>query len=54
MTANAVVMGAGINGASAAYNLARRGYKNIAVVERLTVASGGTGKLAAMTTPTTF
>jgi sarcosine oxidase, subunit beta len=48
ITADAVVIGAGINGASVAYNLARRGYKNIAVVERLTVASGGTGKSAAM------
>jgi sarcosine oxidase subunit beta len=45
---DAVVIGAGINGASIAYNLAKRGYKNIAIVERFTIASGGTGKSAAI------
>lgn len=45
---DAVVIGAGINGASIAFNLAKRGYKNIAVVERFTIASGGTGKSAAI------
>ena len=43
-----VVVGAGINGASIAYNLAKRGCKNIAIVERFTLASGGTGKSAAI------
>ncbi len=45
---DAVVIGAGINGASTAYNLAKRGYKNVALVERFTIASGGTGKSAAI------
>jgi sarcosine oxidase subunit beta len=45
---DAVVIGAGINGASIAYNLAKRRYKNIAIVERFTIASGGTGKSAAI------
>ena len=45
---DAVVVGAGINGASIAFNLAKRGLKNIAVVERFTIASGGTGKSAAI------
>lgn len=46
--ADAVVIGAGINGASIAYNLAKRGLKNVAIVERFTIASGGTGKSAAI------
>lgn len=45
---DAVVIGAGINGASIAYNLAKRGCKNIAIIERFMIASGGTGKSAAM------
>jgi sarcosine oxidase, subunit beta len=45
---DAVIIGAGINGASIAFNLAKRGYKNIAVLERFTIASGGTGKSAAI------
>ncbi|HXN21705.1 MAG TPA: FAD-dependent oxidoreductase [Candidatus Dormibacteraeota bacterium] len=45
---DAIVIGAGINGASIAYNLAKRGYKNVAIVERSTIASGGTGKSAAI------
>lgn len=47
-TVDAVVIGAGINGASIAFNLAKRGFKSIAVVERFTIASGGTGKSAAI------
>src|SRR6202048_1095148 len=45
---DAVVVGAGINGASIAFNLAKRRYKNIAIVERFTIASGGPGKSAAI------
>jgi sarcosine oxidase, subunit beta len=43
-----VVIGAGINGAAIAFNLAKRGCRNIAIVERFTIASGGTGKSAAI------
>jgi sarcosine oxidase, subunit beta len=45
---DAVIIGAGINGAAIAFNLAKRGYRNIAVIERFTIASGGTGKSAAI------
>jgi sarcosine oxidase, subunit beta len=45
---DAVVIGAGINGASIAFNLAHRGLQNIAVIERHVVASGGTGRSAAL------
>lgn len=45
---DAVIIGAGINGASIGYNLAKRRYNNIAIVERFTIASGGTGKSAAI------
>ncbi len=45
-TADAVVIGAGINGASTAYNLVKRGLKNVVVIEKHLIASGGTGKTA--------
>jgi len=45
---DAVVIGAGINGASIAFNLAKRGCRTVALVERFTVACGGTGKSAAI------
>jgi glycine/D-amino acid oxidase-like deaminating enzyme len=41
---DAVVIGAGVNRASIAFNLAKRGLKNVAIVERFTPASGGPGK----------
>jgi glycine/D-amino acid oxidase-like deaminating enzyme len=47
-TADIVVIGAGINGASTAYNLAKRGAKRVLLLERYVVASGGTGKSAAV------
>jgi sarcosine oxidase subunit beta len=47
-TADVVVIGAGINGASIAYNLARKGCRHVVVVEKYLVASGGTGKSAAI------
>jgi sarcosine oxidase, subunit beta len=45
---DAVVIGAGINGASIAFHLAKRGCRRIAVLERHILASGGTGKSAAL------
>jgi glycine/D-amino acid oxidase-like deaminating enzyme len=47
-TADAVVIGAGINGASTAYNLLRKGLKRVVLLERYVVASGGTGRSAAV------
>ena len=46
-TADAVVIGAGINGAATAYNLVRRGVK-VVLVEKQLIASGGTGRSAAI------
>lgn len=42
-----IVVGAGINGASTAYHLRKRGAGKVLLVERRTPASGGTGKSAA-------
>jgi sarcosine oxidase subunit beta len=47
-TADVVVVGAGIMGASTAYHLARRRYGRIVVLERGAVCSGSTA-LARMT-----
>ena len=47
-TADVVVIGAGINGASIAYNLAQKGCRRVVVLEKYLVASGGTGKSAAI------
>jgi sarcosine oxidase subunit beta len=47
-TADAVVIGAGINGASTAFNLIRRGLKKVVLVEKHLLASGGTGRSAAI------
>ena len=46
-TADAVVIGAGINGASTAYNLVKRGLK-VTLIEKYVIASGGTGRSAAI------
>ena len=46
-TADVVVIGAGINGATTAYNLAKRGLK-VALIEKQLIASGGTGRSAAI------
>jgi sarcosine oxidase subunit beta len=48
MTADVVVIGAGVNGASTAYNLVKRGLKNVVVIEKYLLASGGTGRSAAL------
>lgn len=47
-TADAVVIGAGINGASTAFNLIKLGLKRVVLVERHLLASGGTGRSAAI------
>ena len=47
-TADAVIIGAGVNGASIAFNLLKRGLKKVVVLERYLIASGGTGKSAAI------
>ena len=47
--ADAVVIGAGINGAATAYNLIKRaGIKNVVLLEKQLIASGGTGRSAAI------
>jgi sarcosine oxidase, subunit beta len=45
-TASTVVIGGGVVGCSIAYNLARRGLRDVVVVERETVGSGTTSKAA--------
>ncbi len=45
-TASAVVIGGGVVGCSIAYNLARRGLRDVIVIERETVGSGTTSKAA--------
>ena len=47
-TVDVVVIGAGINGASIAFNLAKNGCRRVVVLEKYIIASGGTGKSAAM------
>src|SRR5258705_5916644 len=47
-TADAVIIGAGVNGASIAYNLVKRGLKKVVLLERYLIASGGTGRSAAL------
>lgn len=47
-TADAVVIGAGINGAATAYNLIKRGMKDVILLEKHLIASGGTGRSAAI------
>lgn len=46
-TADAVIIGGGIQGCSIAYNLAKFGLKNVVVLERDTVCSGSTGRCGA-------
>ncbi|MGH7355998.1 MAG: NAD(P)/FAD-dependent oxidoreductase [Candidatus Rokuibacteriota bacterium] len=43
-TADVVVIGGGVTGCSLAYHLARAGVRRVAVLERRTLASGGTGR----------
>jgi len=46
VTADAVVVGGGVIGASVAYHLAKRGLRNVVVLERDRLGSGSTGKNA--------
>jgi len=46
-TAQAVIIGGGISGCSIAYNLARKGVKDVVVIERNYLASGSTGRCGA-------
>jgi heterotetrameric sarcosine oxidase beta subunit len=43
-TADAVIVGAGINGLATAYELARQGVKNIVVLDKNYIGSGSTGR----------
>src|SRR5260370_1916541 len=47
-TADVVVIGAGANGTSTAFHLAKAGVKRVAVVERQYLGSGATGKSGAL------
>jgi len=46
-SAEVVIIGAGISGCSIAYNLAKKGVKNIVVVEKNYICSGSTGRCGA-------
>lgn len=46
-TADVVIIGGGISGCSIAYNLAKKGVKNIVVLEKKFLASGSTGRCGA-------
>ena len=43
-TADVVIVGGGVTGVSIAFSLAARGVRNILVLERRFLASGGTGR----------
>ena len=45
---DAIIIGAGITGASTAYHLKENGFKRILLLDRKGVAAGGTGKSAAI------
>ncbi len=47
-TADAVVVGGGVNGASTAFHLAKAGLKNVSLVERWHLGAGATGKSGAL------
>ncbi len=46
-TADIIIIGAGVYGCGVAYNLAKNGAKNVLLLERKAVCSGGTGKSCA-------
>lgn len=47
-TADVVIIGGGVNGASTAYNLARRGIGKVVLLERRHIGAGATGKSGAL------
>src|SRR5712692_3615413 len=47
-TANVIVIGAGANGTSTAFHLAKAGVKKVVVIERRYLGAGATGKSGAM------
>jgi glycine/D-amino acid oxidase-like deaminating enzyme len=47
LTADVVIIGGGVTGASLAFHLAARGVRDVIVVDKSFVASGGTGKSSA-------
>ena len=47
ITADVVIIGAGVMGASIAFNLAQRGITNVAVLEKNFIAAGATGRSSA-------
>ena len=47
-TADILIIGGGLYGASVAYNLARHGAKNVVLLERKAICSGGTAKSCAI------
>jgi glycine/D-amino acid oxidase-like deaminating enzyme len=46
-TADVVIIGGGVTGASTAFHLTQRGVRNVVVVDKSSLASGGTGKSSA-------
>ena len=46
-TADVVIIGAGVTGASITFNLAKRGVTKVVVLDKGAVASGATGKSSA-------
>src|SRR6476620_12035750 len=48
ITADAIVIGAGINGAATALQLVRRGLQRVVLIEKHLLAAGGTGRSAAI------
>src|SRR5499425_662003 len=46
-TADVVIIGGGVTGASSAYHLTQRGIRDVVVVDKGAIASGATGKSSA-------
>ena len=46
-SAEVVIIGGGVSGVSIAWNLARKGVKDIIILEKKTVCSGATGRCGA-------